>query len=62
MDMTSLFMRLQETSLAVTIRESGFLFPSIECVHVLALTLVVSSIAVVSPPWTTARSQAARWR
>ena len=39
--------RLQETAVATAIREGGTLFPWIECVHVLAITLVFGSIAVV---------------
>jgi hypothetical protein len=38
---------LQDTSVATTIRENESLFPWIECAHVLALTLVIGSIAVV---------------
>jgi hypothetical protein len=38
---------LEATSLATTIRENDFLFPSIESLHVLAITLVVGSIAIV---------------
>jgi hypothetical protein len=38
---------LQDSTLATAIREGESLFPWIECVHVLALTLVVGSIAVV---------------
>jgi len=38
---------LQESSIAVSIREGDNLFPWIECVHVLALTIVVGSIAIV---------------
>jgi hypothetical protein len=38
---------LQNTGFATAIREGSVLFPWIECVHVLALTLVVGSIAVV---------------
>jgi hypothetical protein len=38
---------LQDTPLASAIREGETLFPWIECVHVLALTLVIGSIAVV---------------
>ena len=38
---------LQDTSIATAIREGETLFPWIECVHVLALTLVIGSIAVV---------------
>jgi len=38
---------LQDTSLPTAIREGESLFPWIECVHVLALTLVIGSIAIV---------------
>lgn len=38
---------VQDTAMATAIREGESLFPWIECVHVLALTLVVGSIAVV---------------
>jgi hypothetical protein len=38
---------LQDTSIATAIREGESLFPWIECVHVLALTLVIGSIAIV---------------
>jgi hypothetical protein len=38
---------LQDTSIASAIREGDSLFPWIECVHVLALTLVIGSIAMV---------------
>ncbi|GAC1452459.1 MAG: hypothetical protein PVS2B3_05900 [Steroidobacteraceae bacterium] len=38
---------LQSWSIATAIREGESLFPWIECVHVLALTLVIGSIAVV---------------
>jgi hypothetical protein len=38
---------LENTSFATAIREGSVLFPWIECVHVLALTLVIGSIAVV---------------
>jgi hypothetical protein len=39
--------QLEDTAIATAIREGGTLFPWIECVHVLALTLVFGSIAVV---------------
>jgi hypothetical protein len=39
--------RLQEMDFPTQIRESGFLFPSIETVHVFALVLVVGSIMTV---------------
>ena len=38
---------LQATPLSTTIRESDWLFPSIECVHVIAFVVVVGSISVV---------------
>ena len=38
---------LQDTSIATAIREGETLFPWIECVHVLAIVLVVGSIAIV---------------
>jgi hypothetical protein len=38
---------LQDTAVATAIREGETLFPWIECAHVLALTLVIGSIAVV---------------
>jgi len=38
---------VQDTAIATAIREGESLFPWIECVHVLALTLVIGSIAVV---------------
>jgi hypothetical protein len=38
---------LQDTSIATAIREGESLFPWIECVHVLALTLVIGSIGIV---------------
>lgn len=38
---------LQATSLGQAIKTSNFLFPTIETVHVLALSMVVGSIAVV---------------
>ena len=39
--------RLQATAPAVAIAESTWLFPTIECIHVLALTIVVGSIAMI---------------
>jgi len=38
---------LESTSLAVAISESSWLFPGIESIHVLAITLVVGSITMV---------------
>ncbi len=43
----SLLQTLENTRFATAIREGSVLFPWIECVHVLALTLVIGSIAVV---------------
>jgi len=47
MEISQFFVWLHETSFATTIRENSFLFPWIESVHVLALTLMVGSIAIV---------------
>ena len=38
---------LQATPISTTIRESDWVFPAIECVHVIAFVLVVGSIFVV---------------
>jgi len=38
---------LESTSSAIAISESSWLFPGIECVHVLAIALVVGSITMV---------------
>jgi hypothetical protein len=38
---------LQATAIATAIREDAVLFPWIECVHVLALTLVIGFIVIV---------------
>jgi hypothetical protein len=47
MNLDQLFLWLQQTDIATTIREGDAWFPWIECVHVLALTLVIGSIAIV---------------
>jgi hypothetical protein len=47
MDISQFLLWLHETPFSTAIRENGFLFPWIESVHVLALTLVVGSIAIV---------------
>ena len=47
MDLDVVFRWIHETSIAVTIRENESLFPWIESVHVLAITLVMGSIAIV---------------
>jgi len=44
---TGLLEWLYATGLASAIRENEFAFPWIECVHVLAITLVVGSISIV---------------
>ena len=43
----SVLQSLQDTRIAAAISEGDALFPWIECVHVLALTLVIGSIAIV---------------
>lgn len=43
----SMLQLLQDTRIATAIREGESLFPWIECIHVLALTLVIGSIAIV---------------
>jgi hypothetical protein len=45
--MQPLLQWLYETPMATAIRESGSLFPWIESIHVLAITLVVGSISIV---------------
>lgn len=47
MTLDSLLQSLYATGLAAQIRENEFAFPCIESVHVLAITLVVGSIAVL---------------
>jgi hypothetical protein len=47
MDLDRLWRALYDTDLALQIRENGSLFPWIEAFHVLALCLVVGSIAVL---------------
>jgi hypothetical protein len=46
-DISSIFVWIHATAFATAIRESSYLFPWIESVHVLAITVVVGSIAVV---------------
>jgi Family of unknown function (DUF6644) len=38
---------LQNTPFALTISQNGYLFPWVECAHVIALSLVVGTIAIV---------------
>jgi hypothetical protein len=45
--LTDLLQRLYDTGWAATLRENGIAFPWVECLHVLAITLVVGSISVV---------------
>lgn len=47
MSVADFFQRLQDLGLPTQIRESGWLFPTIETVHVFALVLVVGSIMTV---------------
>ena len=47
MQMDALLRSLEATSIATAIRENESLFPWIESVHVLAITLVVGTIAIV---------------
>ena len=47
LNISQVFLWLYETTFATAIREGDSLFPWIESVHVLALTLVVGSISIV---------------
>lgn len=47
MNLTDLLLALAATPLATAIAESGWIFPTLECFHVIAITLVVGSILVV---------------
>ncbi|HEY6242133.1 MAG TPA: DUF6644 family protein [Burkholderiales bacterium] len=47
MDIDTLLRTLEETSIATLIRENESLFPWVESFHVLAITLVIGSIAIV---------------
>ena len=47
MDLDTLLRALEATAFATAIRENESLFPWVESVHVLAITLVVGSIAIV---------------
>jgi hypothetical protein len=47
MDLDALLRSLEATGVATAIRENDFLFPWVESFHVLAITLVVGSIAIV---------------
>jgi general stress protein CsbA len=43
----AILLSLQNSAIATAIREGETLFPWIECLHVLALTIVIGSIAIV---------------
>jgi len=47
MDLDLLLRSLEATGFATSVRESEALFPWVEAIHVLAITLVVGSIAIV---------------
>lgn len=47
MELDAIFKWLHETPVAILIRENESLFPWIESFHVLAITLVIGSIAIV---------------
>jgi hypothetical protein len=47
MDVHGFLSWLQDTPLAVVVRENGYVFPWVECAHVVALSFVVGSIAIV---------------
>ncbi len=47
MDIQTILGWLQATSLATSVRESSFWFPSVEALHVLAVAFVAGSVAVV---------------
>ncbi len=47
MSLHDLFKALEDTAVGVAVRESSFLFPTIETVHVLSLVSVVGAIAML---------------
>lgn len=47
MSLNTLLFTLEEQPFAMAIAESGWLFPTIECVHVVALALVIGTIALM---------------
>jgi hypothetical protein len=47
MDLLPLFKWFDETAIANAIRDSRFLFPIIESIHILALTVLLGSVVVV---------------
>jgi len=44
---TALALKIEETPLSLAMAESAWLFPTVESLHVIGLTLVVGSIAIV---------------
>lgn len=47
MDLTAFLLFLDQSYIATAVRESSFLFPTIESLHVLAITAMLGTIAVV---------------
>jgi hypothetical protein len=47
MDIDALLRGLQETAAATALREDATLFPWVEAIHVLALSVVVGSVAII---------------
>lgn len=47
MDIQPLLQMLQDTSVAAFIRESGWVFPTLESIHVIGIAVVYGTIAVV---------------
>jgi hypothetical protein len=47
MDLDAILVRIQETDIGTAIRENGSLFPWIESLHVLSLTVVLGSVAIL---------------
>ncbi len=47
MDIDTLLRALQDTAAATALREDSVLFPWVEAVHVLALSVVVGSVAII---------------
>lgn len=47
MDVHPFLSWLQDTPFAIVVRENGYVFPWVECAHVVALSFVVGSIAIV---------------
>jgi hypothetical protein len=47
MDLDAILRRIQDTDIGTAIRENGSLFPWIESLHVLSLTVVLGSVAIL---------------